>query len=66
MLNPDEKVRMAELAFAGWVSDADLDAIDVIYRNATPAEKTRIKAAISPGDLSSPGQRSRLLAIFSR
>jgi uncharacterized protein DUF4157 len=65
MLTPQEKVRMAELAFEGWVSDGDIDAIEVLYQNSTPAEKAMIKKAIDPDDLSG-GQEARLKLIFSR
>jgi hypothetical protein len=66
LLTPQEKVRMAELAFEGWVADGDIDAIEVLYRNATPAEKALIRKAIDPSDLSDGDQENRLRAIFAR
>jgi hypothetical protein len=66
LLTPQEKVRMAELAFEGWVADGDLDAIEVLYTNSDPAEKALIRKAIDPGDLSSGDQEARLKGIFSR
>jgi len=65
MLTPEEKVRMAELAFDGWVADGDIDAIEVLYTNSTPAEKATIRKAIDPDELSG-GQKARLKVIFSK
>ncbi|MFI5895080.1 DUF4157 domain-containing protein [Actinoplanes sp. NPDC051513] len=66
LLTPHEKVRMAELAFEGWVADGDIDAIEVLYTSATPAERSMIRKAIDPSDLISGDQESRLEAIFAR
>jgi hypothetical protein len=66
MLTPQEKVRMAELAFEGWVADGDIDAIETLYLNSTPAEKAMIRKAIDPSDLSSGDQEARLKALFTR
>jgi hypothetical protein len=66
LLTPLEKVRMAEVAFEGWVADGDIDAIEVLYRNSTPAEKAMIRKAIDPSDLTSGDQEARLKAIFAR
>jgi uncharacterized protein DUF4157 len=64
MLTPAEKVRMAELAFEGWVADEDIDAIEVIFKNANAAEQQLIRSAIDVSDLSSHGQRARLRLLF--
>jgi hypothetical protein len=64
LLTPQEKVRMAELAFEGWVTDGDIDAIEVLYRNSTPPEKAMIRQSIDPSDLSSDDQETRLKTIF--
>jgi hypothetical protein len=48
------------------VADGDIDAIEVLYKNSTPAEKALISKAIDPGDLSSDDQEARLKAIFAR
>ncbi|WP_433383169.1 DUF4157 domain-containing protein [Actinoplanes sp. CA-142083] len=66
LLTPQEKVRMAELAFEGWVADGDIDAIEVLYKNSTLAEKALIRKAIDPSDLTSGDQEARLEAIFAR
>lgn len=66
LLTPQEKVRMAELAFEGWVADGDIDAIEVLYKNSTSAEKAMIRKAIDPSDLSNDEQEARLKAIFAR
>jgi hypothetical protein len=66
LLTPQEKVRMAELAFEGWVADGDIDAIEVLYTNSPAAEKAMIRKAIDPGDLSNDDQEARLKAIFAR
>ncbi len=60
-----EKLRLCKRLFSGWVSDEDLDAIESIFKNATFAEKTLIKAALNPNDLSNLGQRTRLRTLFS-
>jgi hypothetical protein len=59
-----EKVRLVKRLCAGWVSDGDLDAIEVIYKNSTDPEKALIRGAIDPNDLSG-GQKIRLQLIFS-
>jgi hypothetical protein len=46
LLSPQEKVRMAEPAFEGWVADGDCDAIEVLYPSSTSAEKAMIRKAI--------------------
>lgn len=66
LLTPQEKVRMAELAFEGWVADGDISAIEVLYTNSTAAEKAMIRKAIDPSDLSNGDQEARLEAIFRR
>lgn len=64
MLTPAEKVRMAKLAFEGWVADEDIDAIEVIFKNANAAEKQLIRSAVCPSDLYNFGQQQRLRLIF--
>jgi hypothetical protein len=61
-----EKMRLINRLLDGWVSSADLNAIDKIVKSATPAELSTISAAVSPriGTLSDIGQRTRLRAIL--
>ena len=66
LLTPQDKVRMAKLAFEGWVADGDIDAIEVLYQNSTSTEKAMIRKAIDPSDLSDDDQEDRLEAIFAR
>jgi hypothetical protein len=61
-----EKLRLVKRLFSGWVSDDDLDAIEILYNNATSDEKRQIRAAIDPDDLWNSDQEARLNAIFSR
>jgi hypothetical protein len=65
-LSTGEKVRLVKRLFSGWVSDDDIDAIVILYRNATTDEKRQIRAAIDPDDLWSDDQVARLNALFSR
>jgi hypothetical protein len=60
-----EKVRLSKRLFGGWVDNSDINAIEVIYKNSSDAEKTQIRAAINISDLSDVGQRSRLKLLFS-
>jgi hypothetical protein len=50
--------------FEGWVADDDIDAIEVIYRSSSDADKQQIRSAIDVSDLSSLGQRMRLRVLF--
>jgi hypothetical protein len=59
-----EKVRLVRRLFDGWVSDEDLDAIEIIYGNAGTYEKLRIAASIDPKDLVSDEQQARLERLF--
>jgi len=61
-----EKMRLINRLLDGWVSSADLNAIEKIVKSATPAELSTISAAVSPriGTLSDIGQRTRLRAIL--
>ena len=60
-----EKVRLVKRLFSGWVSDADIDTIEVIYKNSSDQEKTQIAAAVNPDDLSDLGQRTRMRVLFA-
>ena len=64
-LKAAEKVRLVRRLFSAWVSDADVDAIAIIYRNSTTDEKRQIRAAVDPDDLWSDDQVARLNALFS-
>lgn len=55
-----EKVRMTGLLLSGWVTDADLNALQVIVNNASAAELDAIRASVRPTSLSDMGQRIRL------
>jgi hypothetical protein len=59
-----EKVRLVKTLFEGWVADDDIDAIEVIYRSSSDADKQQIRSAIDVSDLSSLGQRMRLRVLF--
>ncbi|HET7230542.1 MAG TPA: DUF4157 domain-containing protein [Longimicrobium sp.] len=59
-----EKVRLVTRLLKGYVHNSDLDALEVIYRNATPAEQAQIRAAINPADLTFEDQRNRLKGIL--
>jgi Domain of unknown function (DUF4157) len=60
-----EKVRLATRLFSGWVSDEDIDAIEIIYNNSSAGEKISIRGAVNPDSLSDIGQRTRIRALFS-
>ena len=51
--------------FKGYVADEDIDAIEVIYKSASPDEKVQIRASVNISDLSSVGQRARMRTIFA-
>ena len=57
---------LCEEHFAGWVSDADLDAIEALY-HLPCAEGAPIRASLEPraGDLIDIGQRTRFRVIFA-
>ena len=59
-----EKVRLVRKLFEGWVADGDIDAIEVIYRNSSDADKQLIRSAIDVSDLFSIGQRARMRLLF--
>ncbi len=59
-----EKVRVVRRLFSGWVSDDDIGAIEIIYRNSTNTEKEQIRGAINVSDLSDQAQRARLRFLF--
>lgn len=64
-LKAAEKVRLVRRLFSGWVSDGDVDAIVIIYRNSTADERRQIRAAIDVDDLWSDDQVARLNSLFS-
>ncbi|GAC1614012.1 MAG: hypothetical protein NVS4B5_02050 [Vulcanimicrobiaceae bacterium] len=64
-LSTPEKLRFVKLLFKGYVSDTDIDGIEIIYTNSSTSEKTQIKSAIDPNNLWDVGQRTRLRIIFS-
>jgi hypothetical protein len=52
---------------SGWVSDDDLDGIELLYRSSTTADRVALHRVIAPqiGDLWSIGQRTRLRVLLS-
>jgi hypothetical protein len=63
----EEKVRMVNRMFTGWVSGDDLDGIERLYRASTPADQAVLRMVIAPqiGDLFSAGQRARLRSMLA-
>ena len=51
--------------FKGWVSDEDIDAIELIYKSSTGPEKTQIKASVKIAELTDIGQRIRMKLLFA-
>ncbi len=62
----DKKIAAINSLLDWWVSDADLDHIENIWRGVVPDQKPHIRAAIMPRitSLSDHGQRARLRAIL--
>ncbi|WP_218952111.1 DUF4157 domain-containing protein [Amycolatopsis anabasis] len=57
---PAEMARLGTRLLSGWVSDADIDAFEKLYRLAGPAGREALRAVASANLPSGHGQRARL------
>lgn len=64
-LSINEKVRMVKKLFSGHVYDSDIDAIVIIYKNSSPAEKAQIKASVDLSELDDAVQYTRMKELFA-
>jgi hypothetical protein len=62
-LPASEKVRMVRRLLTGWVAAEDLNAVEVIFRNSSDAERTQIRGAVNLDDFSGV-ERLRLRVIL--
>ncbi len=58
-----EKIRMIRRLLTGSIEDEDLNAVEVIFRNSSNAERAQIRGAINPEDFFG-GTRIRLTVIL--
>ena len=64
-ISTTEKVRLVAILLSYWVTDADLDALQVLVNNATLEQLEAIRANVRPGSLSNMGQRVRLRIMLN-
>ncbi len=64
-ISTTEKVRLVGILLSYWVTDADLDALQVIVNNATPEQLEAIRASVRPSSLNNMGQRIRLRIMLN-
>lgn len=61
---PDVRGRLGARLLRGWVSDADLDALERLIRTADAAGKAAVRRAAAGVSLSDHGQRARLRILL--
>ncbi len=60
-----EKVRLGKRLLEGWISDADIDAFEHLYRLSDTAARQGLRAAVASTNIISAAQRTRLQTIVS-
>lgn len=65
-LSATERVRICTRLMTGWVSDADLDALERLYRLADGPTRAAIRSAAPAGELTGRGQRIRLQLLYEQ
>lgn len=60
-----EKVRLGKRLLRGWISDADIDAFEHLYRLSDTAARQGLRAAVAATNVVSAAQRTRLQLIVS-
>jgi hypothetical protein len=66
-LSTANKAAAIKALMEGWISDADMAAIEkIIAASSSPTEARALRATIDPSDFSSLGQRTRMRVAFSK
>lgn len=60
-----EKVRLGTRLLQGWISDADIDAFEILYRISDTAARQGLRAAVVNASVTLAVQRTRLQRIVS-
>jgi Domain of unknown function (DUF4157) len=60
-----EKVRLGTRLLQGWISDADIDAFELLYRISDSAARQGLRAAVADASVIRTVQRTRLQKIVS-
>jgi hypothetical protein len=62
---PAEKVRLGTRLPQGWISDADIDAFEILYRISDTDVRKGLRAAVANANVTSVPRRTRLQRIVS-
>lgn len=60
-----EKIRLGTRLLTGWISDADIDAFEHLYRLSDTAARQGLRATVANTDVVSAAQKTRLRMIVS-
>jgi hypothetical protein len=60
---PTEKVRLGTRLLQGWISDADIDAFEILYRVSDTTARQGLRAAVVNASVTLAVQRTRLQRI---
>jgi hypothetical protein len=64
-ISSPEKVRLGKRLLEGWISDADIDAFEHLYRLSDTAARRGLRSAVANTNIVSVSQRTRLQMIVS-
>jgi hypothetical protein len=62
---PTEKVRLGTRLLQGWISEADIDAFEILYRISDTAARQGLRVAVMNASVTLPAQRTRLQKIVN-